>query len=125
VARRQLGHVEGQNLVNERFSGEGRIDDYPKIARDVATPTLGPCFCNQCGRCSQGGNVVAMTSDPVGHGIAASIARPGGNITVATVDAGRELRAKRHQLFWELDPTISKLGILTVRTNPVAGCAAI
>lgn len=33
---RQLGYVEGNNLVIERFSGEGRTENYPKIAREVA-----------------------------------------------------------------------------------------
>src|SRR5437763_763256 len=33
---RQLGYVEGHNLTVERFSGEGRIENYPKLARDVA-----------------------------------------------------------------------------------------
>nr|WP_283815989.1 ABC transporter substrate-binding protein [Bradyrhizobium sp. AUGA SZCCT0222] len=62
--------------------------------------------------------IVAMTSDPVNFGIAASIARPGGNITGVTVDAGLELWGKRLQLFRELVPTISKLGIMAVRTSP-------
>jgi putative ABC transport system substrate-binding protein len=61
-----------------------------------------------------------MTSDPVGHGIAASIARPGGNITGVTVDTRLELWAKRIELFKEVVPTISKLGILAVRSNPEA-----
>jgi putative tryptophan/tyrosine transport system substrate-binding protein len=59
-----------------------------------------------------------MASDPVGHGIVTSIARPGGNITGVTVDAGLEIWAKRLQLFRELVPTISKLGILATRGNP-------
>src|SRR4029453_6006404 len=33
---RQLGYVEGHNLVIERFSGEGRVEIYPKLARDAA-----------------------------------------------------------------------------------------
>src|SRR5262245_31114973 len=34
---RQLGYVEGQNLLIERFSAEGRVDTYPKFARDVVS----------------------------------------------------------------------------------------
>jgi putative tryptophan/tyrosine transport system substrate-binding protein len=121
---RQLGYVEGQNLVIERFSGEGRVDNYPKLARDVAArnPVLvfaiSPPLIVPLKQTTSTIPIVAMTSDPVSPGIAASIARPGGNITGVTVDAGLELWAKRLQLLRELVPTISNLGILAVRTNP-------
>ena len=39
---RRLGYVEGKNLVIERYSGEGRADIYPKLARDVATSNPNP-----------------------------------------------------------------------------------
>jgi len=121
---RQLGYVEGHNLAIERFSGEGRVEIYPKLARDVSTSNPDLVFAISVSvvaalkEATSTIPVVAMTSDPVGHGIAASIARPGGNITGVTVDAGLELWAKRLQLFREVVPTISKLGIVAVRTNP-------
>jgi putative tryptophan/tyrosine transport system substrate-binding protein len=121
---RQLGYVEGHNLVIERFSAEGRVDSYPKLARDVAArnPDLIFAISVSLVTALKGTTsvipIVAMTSDPVGHGIAASIARPGGNITGVTVDAGLELWAKRIQLLREFVPTISKLAILAVRRNP-------
>jgi ABC-type uncharacterized transport system substrate-binding protein len=121
---RQLGYVEGQNLVIERFSGEGRVDNYPKLARDVAARNPDLVFAITVSliaplkETTSTIPIVAMTSDPVRHGIAASIARPGGNITGVTIDAGLELWAKRIQLLRELVPTISKLGILAIRTNP-------
>ena len=121
---RQLGYVEGHNLVIERFSAEGRVDNYPKLASDVAARNPDLVFAISVSvvaalkEATSTIPIVAMTSDPVGHGIAASIARPGGNITGVTVDAGLELWAKRLQLFRELVPTISKLGILAKRKNP-------
>ena len=121
---RQLGYVEGHNLVIERFSGEGRVEIYPKLARDVSASNPDLVFAISVSvvaalkEATSTIPVVAMTSDPVGHGIAASISRPGGNITGVTVDAGLELWGKRLQLFREVVPTISKLGILAVRTNP-------
>ena len=121
---RQLGYVEGHNLVIERFSGEGRVDNYPKIAREVAARNPDLVFAISVSvvaafkETTSTIPIVAMTSDPVGHGIAASIARPGGNITGVTVDAGLEVWAKRIQLLSELVPTISKLGILAIRRNP-------
>ena len=121
---RQFGYIEGHNLVIERFSGEGRVESYPKLAHDVSAGNPDVIFGISVSvvvalrKATSTIPVVAMTSDPVGHGIAASIARPGGNITGVTVDAGLELWAKRLQLFKEVVPTISKLGILAVRTNP-------
>jgi putative ABC transport system substrate-binding protein len=123
---RQLGYVEGHNLVVERFSGEGRVENYPKLARDVAARnpnvvfaitiwTVGPLK-----EATSTIPIVAMTSDPVQLGLVASMARPGGNITGVSVDAGLELWEKRLQLFREVVPTISKLGILGVQKNPEA-----
>src|SRR5260370_11402519 len=111
---RPLGYVEGHNLLIERFSGEGRVDNYPKLARDVAARNPDLVFAISVSliaplkETTSTIPIVAMTSDPVGHGIAASIARPGGNITGVTVDAGLEGWAKRIQLLSELVPTISK-----------------
>jgi ABC-type uncharacterized transport system substrate-binding protein len=121
---RQLGFVEGQNLAIERYSGEGRVDNYPSLAHAVAASNpnlvfvIGLALPAALKQTTSTTPIVAITSDPVGHSIAASIARPGGNITGVTVDAGPELWAKRLQLFRELVPAISKLGILAEGTNP-------
>ena len=120
------GYIEGHNLAIERFSGEGRVDNYPKLADNVVASNPDVVFAISVSlilalkQTTSKIPIVAMTSDPVGHGIAASIARPGGNITGVTVDAGLELWAKRLELFKEVVPTISKLGILAVRSNPEA-----
>jgi putative ABC transport system substrate-binding protein len=65
--------------------------------------------------------IVTITSDPVQAGLVTSIARPGGNITGVSVDAGLELWDKRLQLFREVIPTISKLAILNAQKNTEAG----
>ncbi|WP_213290966.1 ABC transporter substrate-binding protein [Bradyrhizobium sp. sGM-13] len=121
---RQLGYVEGHNLVIERFSAEGRVDSYPTLARDVAARNPDLVFAISVSlvatlkETTSTIPIVAMTSDPVGHGIVVSIARPSGNITGVTVDAGLELWAKRIQILRELVPTTSRLAILAVRRNP-------
>src|SRR4051812_42070629 len=56
--------------------------------------------------------IVAMTADPVAWGLAASMARPGGNITGVTSDVGTELATKHLELLKELTPTASRLGLL-------------
>ncbi|MCA1525685.1 ABC transporter substrate-binding protein [Bradyrhizobium yuanmingense] len=110
----------------ERFSGEGRVDGYPKLATDAAARNPDVVFAISVSLVlamkqeTPTVPIVAMTSDPVGHGIAASIARPGGNITGVTVDPGLELWAKRIELLREIAPKISKLGILATRANPEA-----
>jgi putative tryptophan/tyrosine transport system substrate-binding protein len=123
---RQLGYIEGKNLVVERFSGEGRIDHYPKLAREAAARNPSVIFAItiwMVGPLKEATStipIVALTSDPVQLGLVTSMARPGGNITGVSVDAGLELWEKRLQLFREVVPTISKLGILGVQKNPEA-----
>jgi hypothetical protein len=39
---RQLGYIEGDNLLIERFSGEGRIDHYPELAREIVRAAARP-----------------------------------------------------------------------------------
>ena len=85
---RQLGYVEGNNLVIERFSGEGESTTILKspARSQLAIQTLFSRSAFRLSLRSRGTStipIVAMTSDPVGHGIAASIARPGGNITAS------------------------------------------
>jgi ABC-type uncharacterized transport system substrate-binding protein len=117
---RQLGYIEGNNLVVERFSGEGRSDHYPEVAREAAArnPSVILAVTNYIvGPLKEATStipVVAITSDPVRLGLVTSMARPGGNITGVSIDAGLELWGKRLQLFREVVPTISKLAILSV-----------
>jgi putative ABC transport system substrate-binding protein len=121
---RQLGYVEGDNLVVERFSGEGRIDRYPELAHEAADRNpnvifaISPGIVGPLKEATSTIPIVAMTGDPVQIGLVASMARPGGNITGVSVDAGLELWEKRLQLFREVVPTISKLAIVGVQNSP-------
>jgi putative ABC transport system substrate-binding protein len=56
--------------------------------------------------------VMTTTIDPVGTGLVASLARPGGNVTGLTADAGGEILGKRFELLKETLPNLSRLGIL-------------
>ena len=128
---RQLGYIEGKNLVVERYSGEGRIDHYPKLAREAAARNPDVIFVITNGMADVLKEVtstipiVALTADPVPSspvqpGLVKNLARPGGNITGVSVDAGLALWEKRLQLFREVVPTISKLAIVGIKTNPEA-----
>jgi putative ABC transport system substrate-binding protein len=59
--------------------------------------------------------IVAIGADPVRMGIVPSLARPGGNITGVSVDAGLEIAGKRLELLKEAVPRISKIGFLASR----------
>jgi ABC-type uncharacterized transport system substrate-binding protein len=104
---RQLGYIEGKNLVVERFSGEGRIDHYPELAREAAARNPDVIFAItnlMAGLLKEATStipIVALTADPVGTDLVTSLARPGANITGVSVDAGRELWEKRLQLLTE------------------------
>jgi putative ABC transport system substrate-binding protein len=121
---RQLGYIEGKNLVVERFSGEGRVDHYPELAREAVARKPNVIFVMTNGmaailkEATSTIPIVAFTADPVQDGLVTSLARPGGNITGVSVDAGLELWGKRLQLFREVVPTISKLAILGSKINP-------
>jgi putative tryptophan/tyrosine transport system substrate-binding protein len=95
---RQLGYVEGQNLVIERFSGNGRVDNYPKLARDVAARNPDLVFAITVSliaplkETTSTIPIVAMTSDPVRHGIVQEAAEKAGIAVVGPfyADTGSE-----------------------------------
>ena len=61
--------------------------------------------------------IVILAGDPVGTGLVASLAHPGGNITGLTNEAGLGIFSKRLELLKETAPRISRVGILTDRSN--------
>jgi putative ABC transport system substrate-binding protein len=119
---RQLGYIEENNLMVERFSGEGRSDHYPELLREAAARNPNVIFAVTSFMVDPASKipVVTITSDPVQLGLVTSMARPGGNITGVSIDAGLELWDKRLQLFREVVPTISKLAILNAQKNALA-----
>jgi putative ABC transport system substrate-binding protein len=117
---KRLGYVEGTNLIVDRYSAEGRFDRFPEIARDVVATrpdvilaigsTVGVIapFLSETRTIP----IVAWTGDLVTAGIISSLARPGGNITGVSTDAGPELGAKRMQLFVEAVGKLSNVRYL-------------
>jgi putative ABC transport system substrate-binding protein len=117
----RLGYIEGQNILIERFSGEGRADHYPEVVRDVIDRDPDVIFANSTRLVLEFKvltstiPIVTVTPDPVRLGIVASLARPGANITGVAVDAGAELFGKRLELLKQAVPNLSKVGILASR----------
>ena len=118
---RRLGYIEGQNLLIERYSGEGHASHYPDLARDVVrgNPDLIIVFTNELALDFKAATttipIVGVFGSPVEAGIAASLAHPGGNVTGATIEAAGNLWPKRLQLFHEMVPQAIRLGYLIRR----------
>ena len=125
-AMRELGYVEGQNVVFEFRSAGGDANRLPELAADLVrlkvdvivtwqTPTV---------RAAKQATadipiVMAAAGDPVGTGLVASLARPGGNITgMAGVTA--ELAGKSVELIREMLPSARRLAALCNATDPFA-----
>jgi putative tryptophan/tyrosine transport system substrate-binding protein len=120
---RQLGDIEGQNLTVERYSGEGRPEGFPDLAREVAssnldvTVALGDAIAHAVRAANGTMPIVWMGGDAIGASLAASLARPGGNITGVSVNAGVEIWGKRLQLLKEAVPSASTVACLAIRTE--------
>jgi putative ABC transport system substrate-binding protein len=119
---RQLGYVEGRNLVVEPYSAEGR-GHYAELAEEVvrSKPDLIFAWTSYLTRQFKAATttipIVAYMSDPVGNGVVASLARPGGNITGVSPDAGVEIASKRLEILREAIPKMSRLGFLAPRVR--------
>ena len=116
---RDLGYIEGQNIVIESRSAEGKVDRLPELATElirekvdviVVTSIQGALASRKATRSIP--IVFAVAQDPVGSGLVASLAKPGGNITGVT-DFARELAGKRLELLKETVPKISRAVILS------------
>jgi putative tryptophan/tyrosine transport system substrate-binding protein len=101
---KRLGYVEGVNLIVDRYSAEGRFDRFAEIAHEIvaARPDVIFVISNSMTLVLQSETrtipIVAYTSDPVAAGIVPNLARPGGNVTGVSMDAGSEFGSKRLQL---------------------------
>src|SRR5262249_30542675 len=94
---RRLGYVEGRNLIIDRKSAEGDSRRMPELARKIMSLKLDVIFTprHDASKAIKTATttipVVAITGDPVRSGFAASLARPGGNVTGLAFDTGVEI----------------------------------
>ena len=112
---RERGYVEGQNLFIEYRPAEGQLDRFPALAADLVRLKVDLIVAGStsAARAAQKATttipIVAPTmGDPIGDGLVASLARPGGNITGLTF-LGPELAPKRLELLKEALPKMSRL----------------
>jgi putative tryptophan/tyrosine transport system substrate-binding protein len=123
---RELGWIEGRTVAIEYRYGEGRTGRFAEIAAEfvalkvdviVTSATVPALAAKQA--TSTIPIVVAAANDPVGTGLVASLARPGGNVTGFSLQV-TDLAGKRLELLREIVPTLRRLGILADIVNPGA-----
>ena len=115
---RDLGHIEGQTVAFEYRSAEGKPDRLAAVASELARlpvdviATFGTTATYAAKQATTTIPVVMIAvGDPVGSGLVASLARPGGNITGNT-NLGPELASKRLQVLKEVFPATYRIAFL-------------
>ncbi len=118
---RRQGYVEGESLTVERYSAGGRTERLPTIVQGVVA-SKPDCILAQGYEtavlfkpATATIPIVAYANNPVEHGLIASFARPGGNITGFAASPGAELVGKRLQFLREAAPKATRIGFLSTR----------
>ena len=123
---RDLGYIEGKNILVEYRYVEGKLDRIPSLVAELvqlkvdvfATGNLAAIRAAK--QATKTIPIIMVTSeDPVATGLVDSLARPGGNVTGLT-RLTRELSGKRLELLKEVVPGISRVGVLWDVDNPAA-----
>jgi putative ABC transport system substrate-binding protein len=123
-ALRELGYVEGKNIVIEWRSAEGKLDRVPAFATELVSlkvDVIVTAGASGTGPAKEATTtipiVMAQDGDPVATGVVASLARPGGNITgLSTLAPG--LSGKRLELLKENVPKLSRVAVFGTSTQP-------
>ena len=121
---REIGYVEGKNIVIEWRYTEGKADRYPALAAELVRlkvdiiVSAGPTATGFLKEATTTIPIVmGFDTDPVGSGVVASLARPGGNITGLSA-LSPELGGKRLELLKEIVPKLSRVAVLGSSTLP-------
>jgi putative ABC transport system substrate-binding protein len=122
---RELGWIEGQNLVIEYRWAEGNVERLPELAAelvrrkvDVIVAPAGSAALAAKNATSSIPIVMIFPSDPVEMGLVASLRRPGGNITGTTFTPGPEIFGRQLQILKETIPRASRVAILSNPADP-------
>jgi putative ABC transport system substrate-binding protein len=120
----RLGWIEGKNVVFERRYANDRLDRLPELAAElvglnvdviIAAGTLAPLAAKRA--TSTIPIVMTAAGDPVGSGLVASLARPGGNVTGMSLMAP-DLGGKRLEMLKSVIPRLSRVAVLWNAANP-------
>src|SRR2546425_3154018 len=121
---RELGYVDGRNIAIESRWAEGNYDRFPALAADLVRSKV-DVIVAVGGAATQAAQqatrtipiVMSLVNDPVGSGLVASLARPGGNVTGLTI-ISPDLLGKRLELLKEVVPKVSWVALLRNPDNP-------
>src|SRR5262245_37939804 len=115
---RELGYVEGQSVLLEYRAAEGKVERLPELARELVAAGVDVIFTANAPAALAAKRatstipvVFAGVPDPVGAGLVASLAWPGGNVTGVALEATPEQAAKQLELLKEVAPSVTRLGI--------------
>ncbi len=121
---RELGYVEGKNIVIELRSAEGKLDRLPALAAELVRLKV-DVIVTGGGTATRAAKeatstipiVMAQDTDPVANGFVASLSRPGGNITGLST-LGPEISGKRLEILKEILPKLSRVAVFGTSTRP-------
>ncbi len=121
---RELGYVEGKNIVIELRSAEGKLDRVSELAAELVRlnvdviVTAGSASTRPAKEATVTIPIVmGFDNDPVGSGFVASLARPGGNITGLSI-LSPEISGKQLELLKEIVPRLARVAVLGDSTEP-------
>ena len=121
---RELGHIEGQDIVIEYRWAEGKYDRFPELAAELVrlkvdviltAGTPGALAAKQATRTIP--IVMAVVADALAYQLVASLAQPGGNVTGLSTLA-RDLQGKQLEFLKEIVPRLSRIAVLVNPANP-------
>jgi ABC-type uncharacterized transport system substrate-binding protein len=120
---RELGYADGQNISLEYVSSEGKYERLPALAAELVRRKVDvivvPADQNALAVKQATSSIpIVMIGDPVGTGLVANLARPGGNITGLSALAGPEIVGKQLELLKATLPQVSRIAILRNPGNP-------
>ena len=124
---RDLGWVEGQNVLIEYRWAEGNLDRLPALAAELVRLKVDVILAaveTAAIAAKQATTTIPIVmatggTDPVRSGLVASLGRPGGNVTGLAAFAGQEISGKQLQLLKEVMPTAVRVAVLWNSSNPV------
>jgi putative ABC transport system substrate-binding protein len=116
---KRVGLIEGENVIIDRYSAAGQADRYESLAREVVATnpdlilTGGTPITLKFKAATNTIPIVTITGDPVRFGIVSSLARPGGNITGVSADAGVGIWGKRLALLGQAVPGLKRVAFVS------------
>jgi putative tryptophan/tyrosine transport system substrate-binding protein len=122
---RELGWVEGKTIVIEYRWAEGRPDRLPDLVTELVRRKVDVIFAGSNAVAVAAKNatgtipiVMATGGDPVGQGLVATLARPGGNVTGLSFSVGMDIVGKWLELLKEAVPKVRRVAVLSNPANP-------